>query len=189
MSAFYNFCPSKGLTARCFDQLSAKLTGTSIKVTAEEHNLGIFITLHKRNDGTYRLTNPAAHLGGLLRKALRVGVGDSCYIPCKETGLRTKIHPNPRRPGLPHLRAHPSQLERKDLFSPGSNPRPNEKEQILLLDLSSPVFLPKPRSLPPKEQQLPNESLRFWQSVTESIHVRQFSQATARKLEIEEGQR
>lgn len=43
--------------------------------------------------------------------------------------------------------------------------------------------------LPPAEQQLPNESLRFWSGVTEAILARQFSQATAIKQELEERQR
>lgn len=39
------------------------------------------------------------------------------------------------------------------------------------------------------EQQLPNESLRFWSGVTEAINARQFSRATALKQELEERQR
>jgi oxysterol-binding protein-related protein 9/10/11 len=89
VSAFYVDCPEKGVTARGFDQISAKFTGTSIKVTAGEHNLGIFITLHKRDDEQYQLTHPAAHLGGLLRGSLSVTVGDHCYVICPKTKLKT----------------------------------------------------------------------------------------------------
>jgi hypothetical protein len=92
VSAFYVDCPEKGISARGFDQLSAKFTGTSIKVTAGEHNLGIFITLHKRDDEQYQLTHPAAHLGGLLRGALSVSVGDQCYVTCPKTKLKTILH-------------------------------------------------------------------------------------------------
>jgi hypothetical protein len=67
VSAFYIDCPEKGITARGFDQLSAKFTGTSIRVIAGAHNLGIFITLEKRDNEEYQLTHPAAYLGGLLR--------------------------------------------------------------------------------------------------------------------------
>ena len=45
VSAFYIDCPEKGLHAKGFDQITAKFTGTSIKVMPGEHNLGIFITL------------------------------------------------------------------------------------------------------------------------------------------------
>ena len=92
VSAFYVDCPEKGITARGFDQLSAKFTGTSIKVTPGEHNLGIFITLAKRDNETYQLTHPAAHLGGLLRGSLSVTVGDQCYITCTKTKIKTILH-------------------------------------------------------------------------------------------------
>ena len=92
VSAFFIDCPEKGLTARGFDQLSAKFTGTSIKVTPGEHNLGIFITLAKRDNEQYQLTHPAAHLGGLLRGALSVTVGDQCYITCTKTKIKTILH-------------------------------------------------------------------------------------------------
>lgn len=92
VSAFYVECPAKGLSARGFDQLSAKFTGTSIKVTPGEHNLGIFITLHKRDDEQYQLTHPAAHLGGLLRGGLSVSVGDQCYTTCPKTRTKTILH-------------------------------------------------------------------------------------------------
>lgn len=39
------------------------------------------------------------------------------------------------------------------------------------------------------EKQLPNESLRFWQSVTDAIKNKQFGEANKLKQEIEERQR
>jgi hypothetical protein len=92
VSAFFVDCPEKGLNARGFDQLSAKFTGTSIKVTPGEHNLGIFINLAKRDNEQYQLTHPAAHLGGLLRGSLSVTVGDICYVTCAKTKIKTILH-------------------------------------------------------------------------------------------------
>lgn len=92
VSAFFVDCPEKGLTARGFDQISAKFTGTSIRVTPGEHNLGIFITLSKRDNEEYQLTHPAAHLGGLLRGSLSVTVGDLCFITCPQTKIKTILH-------------------------------------------------------------------------------------------------
>jgi hypothetical protein len=92
VSAFYVDCPEKGLTARGFDQISAKFTGTSVRVTPGEHNLGIFITIEKRNNEQYQLTHPAANLGGLLRGSLNVTVGDLCYITCPLTKIKTILH-------------------------------------------------------------------------------------------------
>lgn len=88
VSAFHISCPAKGLYARGFDQITAKFTGTSIKVMPGEHNLGIFITLERRGGETYQLTHPAAHVGGLLRGALSVSVGETAYITCPETGIK-----------------------------------------------------------------------------------------------------
>jgi oxysterol-binding protein-related protein 9/10/11 len=67
VSAFWVECPEKGIYARGYDQLSAKFTGTSIKVVPGNHNLGIYITLTKRDNELYQMTHPAAFLGGLLR--------------------------------------------------------------------------------------------------------------------------
>lgn len=92
MSAFYVDCPEKGISAKGFDQISAKFTGTSVKVTPGEHNLGIFITLEKRDNEEYQLTHPAAHLGGLLRGGLNVTVGDVCYVTCPKTRIKTILH-------------------------------------------------------------------------------------------------
>lgn len=67
VSAFWIDCPEKGIFARGYDQLSAKFTGTSIRVTAGAHNLGIYITLKERGNEEYQLTHPSAYLGGFLR--------------------------------------------------------------------------------------------------------------------------
>jgi len=66
VSAYYAECPEKAVSARGFDQLSAKFTGTSIRVIPGVHNEGIYVTLHNRNE-EYHLTHPAAYLGGFLR--------------------------------------------------------------------------------------------------------------------------
>lgn len=92
VSAFFVECPEKGISARGFDQLSAKFTGTSIKVTPGEHNLGIFVNVQKRDNEEYQLTHPAAHLGGLIRGALSVTVGDQCFVTCPKTRLKTILN-------------------------------------------------------------------------------------------------
>ena len=92
VSAFFVDCPEKGLTARGFDQLSAKFTGTSIRVTPGAHNLGIFITIQNRSNEEYQLTHPAAHLGGLLRGSLSVSVSDACFVTCPNTRIKVILH-------------------------------------------------------------------------------------------------
>lgn len=92
VSAFHVTCPERGITARGFDQITAKFTGTSIKVLPGEHNLGIFITLDKRDGEKYQLTHPAAHLGGLLRGSLSVSVSDTAYITCPKTKIKVILN-------------------------------------------------------------------------------------------------
>ncbi|KAM3069978.1 hypothetical protein ACMFMG_003985 [Clarireedia jacksonii] len=212
VSAFYIDCPEKGISARGFDQISAKFTGTSIKVTPGEHNLGIFITVERRNNEQYQLTHPAAHLGGLLRGSLNVTVGDQCYITCPQTKLKTILqyqeegwlgktqnkvegivfHYDPENDNKTRIK----EVSEKDVlvkvngnwkdklyFSLG----PKFDTQILLIDLAPLQVAPK--VIPPTEKQLPNESLKFWSGVTEAINSRQFSRATTIKQELEERQR
>jgi hypothetical protein len=61
------------------------------------------------------------------------------------------------------------------------------QEKILLIDLN-PLF-PIPKIIPPMEEQLPNESRKFWEGVTNAIVNKQYSLATTLKQEIEEKQR
>lgn len=92
VSAFFVDCPAKGVTARGFDQLSAKFTGTSIRVTPGAHNLGIFINLQNRDNEEYQLTHPIAHLGGLIRGSLSVTVADTCFITCPKNRLKVILN-------------------------------------------------------------------------------------------------
>lgn len=48
---------------------------------------------------------------------------------------------------------------------------------------------PEAKIIPPEDDQLPNESRKFWASVTDAIVNKQYQQATSAKQEIEERQR
>ena len=89
VSAFYVDCPVKGISARGFDQLSAKFTGTSIRVTPGNHNLGIFVNIEPRGNEEYQLTHPIAHLGGFIRGSLAITVADTCFVTCPKTKQKT----------------------------------------------------------------------------------------------------
>ncbi|KAI9879225.1 MAG: hypothetical protein M1830_009156 [Pleopsidium flavum] len=211
VSAFYVDCPAKGITARGFDQLSAKFTGTSIRVTPGAHNLGIFVTVHSRENEEYQLTHPAAQLGGLLRGSPSVTVADTCFVTCPQTRTkvilhyleegwlartqnkvlgviykydpdtdkRTRIKDVPEKDVLGTLEGC---WHRQVYFTLAGSTEPH-----LLVDLD-PLF-PIPKSVPPESEQLPNESRRFWHSVTEAILEKRFAQATKLKQELEERQR
>lgn len=92
VSAFWVDCPVKGISAYGFDQLSAKFTGTSVRVTPGAHNLGIFINLQHRDNEEYRLTHPAASLAGMLRGSLSITVADTCYVTCPKTRIKVILH-------------------------------------------------------------------------------------------------
>jgi hypothetical protein len=61
------------------------------------------------------------------------------------------------------------------------------EEQFTIIDIEPLNVAPK--VIPPKEQQLPNESLTLWGGVTEAIHAKQYGKATQVKVELEEAQR
>lgn len=216
VSAFYIDCPEKGISAKGFDQLSAKFTGTNIRVIAGAHNLGIFINLKNRDNEEYQLTHPAAYLGGLLRGALSVSVADSCYVTCAKTKIKvileyleegwlgrsqnkvlgvifrydpnndtkTKIKEVSDKDVLARVEGC---WQDKIYYTLGSQSFAKNSDKHLLLDLN-PLY-PVAKNIPPIEEQLPNESRKFWEGVTNAIVNKQYSLATTLKQEIEENQR
>ena len=75
----------------------------------------------------------------------------------------------------------------KVFYTLGPQPFKDATEKILLVDINPLTTIPK--IVPPIEEQLPNESRRFWKRVTEAIVNKQYSLATTLKQEIEEKQR
>jgi hypothetical protein len=92
VSAYHVECPARGISARGFDQLSAKFTGTALRVVPGNFNHGIFVTLHNRGNEEYQLTHPDANLGGLLRGSLSISVADTCFVTCPKTRLKVILH-------------------------------------------------------------------------------------------------
>jgi len=64
--------------------------------------------------------------------------------------------------------------------------RPND-EYTTLIDLSTLHIIPK--SVRPLERQLPFESRKLWESVTDKLLKKEFSEATRAKIAIEQKQR
>ncbi|GJJ10614.1 hypothetical protein Clacol_004841 [Clathrus columnatus] len=82
ISSWYATCPAKNMTASGVDQISAKVSGTSIRVGPGARNKGIFI---KINGGPgagerYKITHPAAYVNGILRGSPYATVSDSSII-------------------------------------------------------------------------------------------------------------
>ncbi|KAI1088865.1 hypothetical protein F5B19DRAFT_505201 [Rostrohypoxylon terebratum] len=218
VSAFYVSCPEKGLHARGFDQISAKFTGTAIKVSPGEHNLGIFITLERRDNETYQLKHPAAHLGGILRGALSVSVGDSAYVTCPQTKLKAILHYiedgwlgraqnkvegvifkyDPEKDDKIRIKDVPDSdvvarlggvWKEKVVFTLGPKPLESHPADKQITIIDLNPLAVAPKSVPPKEKQAENESLTLWDGVTQAILSKQFSKATNVKVELEEKQR
>jgi hypothetical protein len=218
VSAFHVSCPEKGVTARGFDQITAKFTGTSVKVLPGEHNMGIFITLEKRDGETYQLTHPAAHLGGILRGALSVSVSEMAYITCPETKIKCILHYveegwlgrstnkvdgvifryDPENDNKSRVQDVPDEdvlarlsgpWKERVFFTLGPKPVKSVPVDEQYVILDTGPLNVAPKILPPEDKQLPNESLKLWSGVTNNIHAKQYSQATTVKIEIEEAQR
>ncbi|KAH8668854.1 oxysterol-binding family protein [Xylariales sp. PMI_506] len=218
VSAFYVSCPERGLYARGFDQISAKFTGTTIKVSPGEHNFGIFITLEKRDNETYQLTHPAAHLGGLLRGALSVSVGEAAFVTCPQTKLKcilqyiedgwigraqNKVEGvifryDPENDDKTRIRDVPDQdvlvrlggsWKERIVFTLGPKPVDSHPPENQTVIIDLSPLTVAPKVLPPKELQAENESLQMWDGVTQAILSKQFSKATNVKVELEESQR
>jgi hypothetical protein len=219
ISAFVYECPEKGVTAVGYDQISAKFTGTSVKVSAGQFNKGIFITLQNRNNEEYHLTHPAAYLGGFLRGNLSITVSDTCFITCAQTGLKTILHyleegyfgkTQNRVEGViykPTDIAADNITKLKDVpkdqivariegswteklyYSLGATESKKVSASDKLVLIDIIPLFPVPKKCPPPDAQLPNESRAFWNGVTESILAKQYNQATTRKTELEERQR
>ncbi|KAL3951896.1 hypothetical protein ACCO45_013613 [Purpureocillium lilacinum] len=218
VSAFHVTCPEKGITARGFDQITAKFTGTSVKVLPGEHNMGIFITLDKRDGETYQLTHPAAHLGGLLRGSLSVSVSEMAYFTCPQTKIKAILHYveegwlgrttnkidgvifryDPENDNKSRVQDVPEEDVLARLSGPWRErvvftlgPRPVKTvpaEEQYTIIDIGPLSV-APKIVPPEDQQRPNESLTLWGGVTRAIHAKQFSKATELKVELEEKQR
>ncbi|KAK5114707.1 hypothetical protein LTR62_002281 [Meristemomyces frigidus] len=218
VSAYYVDCPEKGVSARGYDQLSAKFTGTSIKVTPGEYNQGIYINIERRGE-EYKLTHPAAFLGGFIRGNLSVTVADTCFVSCPQTGIKVILHyleegyfgktqnkvegiiyrcADVTTDRVTRLKDVPDKdiLGRIDgmwtdkvYFSPGSTDFKKTSEKDRILLVDVNLLRPVPKFCPPLTEQLPNESRLYWNEVTESINAKQFTLATNKKTEIEERQR
>jgi hypothetical protein len=90
ISSFFVECKDSGVQLCGVDQLSAKFTGTSIRVYPGEANKGIFVKLTEDAlagpqlaGEEYQITHPTASLNGLLRGALWVAICDTLFITCR----------------------------------------------------------------------------------------------------------
>ncbi|TFK49294.1 hypothetical protein OE88DRAFT_1809617 [Heliocybe sulcata] len=84
ISAYHAACPSRNLEMTGIDQISAKVSGTTVRVGPGSFNKGIFIRITGgAGEGEmYQVTHPVAQVNGILRGNFYVTVGDSTIITC-----------------------------------------------------------------------------------------------------------
>lgn len=88
ISAYYAACPARGVALMGIDQISARVSGTGVRVAPGQKNKGIFVQL-KSGPGSgeqYQITHPTAMVQGLLRGNFYVTVTESTIITCAGIG-------------------------------------------------------------------------------------------------------
>ena len=84
VSAYYVSCPQRHIKLSGIDQISAKVSGTTVKVFSGHLNQGIFLNMTGGfGEGErYHITHPAASVNGLFRGYFYITVGGSTIITC-----------------------------------------------------------------------------------------------------------
>jgi oxysterol-binding protein-related protein 9/10/11 len=217
VSAYYMECPERGIIGYGYDQLSAKFTGTAVRVIPGNFNQGIFVKLTER-DEEYQLTHPAANLSGLLKGSLYISVADTCTIYCRKTKIKVILtyaeegwlgraqnkvfavvfRYDPDNDKYTRIKDVPEKdvLARvegswqEQIFYWLAGDKKAEKDpsaRQLLMDVSP--LMPVPKICPPPEEQLVNESRLFWKDLTAAIQEKRFGDANRVKQAIEQAQR
>lgn len=85
VSAYFATCPSRSVEMSGIDQISAKVSGTTLRVSPGQYNQGIFIKLTggPGEGERYHITHPVASVNGILRGSFYVTVGESTIITCE----------------------------------------------------------------------------------------------------------
>ncbi|KAG8216371.1 hypothetical protein J3R82DRAFT_6452 [Butyriboletus roseoflavus] len=84
ISAYYAVCPARSIEMRGIDQISAKISGTTLRVMPGSHNEGIYININggPGEGEQYHITHPIASVNGILRGSFYITVADSTIITC-----------------------------------------------------------------------------------------------------------
>ncbi|WWC86563.1 uncharacterized protein L201_001440 [Kwoniella dendrophila CBS 6074] len=86
ISAYYYTCPEKGIEGYGMDQISAKVSGMSVKVGPGSSNQGIFIRIARDGAGKgeeYQITHPSASVNGILKGSYYGTISDQIQITCR----------------------------------------------------------------------------------------------------------
>ena len=87
VSAYYASCPTRRVAMCGIDQISAKVSGTTVRVAPGSCNKGIFLSLENRTSSAgererYHINHPPAHVNGILRGSFYITVSESTIVTC-----------------------------------------------------------------------------------------------------------
>ncbi|KAF8605654.1 hypothetical protein BDV93DRAFT_438431 [Ceratobasidium sp. AG-I] len=219
ISSFYITAPERGIEACGVDQISAKVAGTTVRVTPGASNKGIFIKLTKGagNGEVYRITHPAANVNGVLRGQFYATMSDNTVITCDRPGkdsLRTVIEYkeeswlgkaqflvegvihsyNPAEPDECASWTKVRQVPASRVVATFEGTwrgavHWKRADDISRLLIDLSNLAILPKHVRPVESQLPNESHRLWEHVTKNLLSKNYNEATRVKQTIEQKQR
>ncbi|KAL4073682.1 hypothetical protein J3A83DRAFT_4504961 [Scleroderma citrinum] len=94
VSAYFASCPARSIELKGVDQISAKVSGTTLRVAPGSFNKGIFIDITggPGEGERYHITHPVASVNGILRGSFYITVADTTIITCtgSENGQRLR---------------------------------------------------------------------------------------------------
>ncbi|KAF9486277.1 hypothetical protein BDN70DRAFT_794567 [Pholiota conissans] len=237
VSAYFASCPSRSLNMSGIDQISAKVSGTTLRVSPGQFNQGIFINITggPGEGERYHITHPIASVNGILRGSFYVTVGESTIITCeggkpghkfrtiieyKEESWLGRAHflvegiihtvfdsdanhcaewtkvkhvPKDRVVAVfdgtwrGHMRWKRVGTGIREASYSKADFGASDGEWMTLIDLS--VLGVMPKTVRPLEKQHPRESRKLWETVTDNLTKKEFSEATKEKVNIEQRQR
>ncbi|KAK7046900.1 hypothetical protein R3P38DRAFT_2876652 [Favolaschia claudopus] len=93
VSAFYASCPTRDLEMYGIDQISARVSGTTLRVSPGGYNKGIYVNITggPGEGEQYNITHPIAFVNGLLRGSFYVTISDSTIISCTSTAGKQRF--------------------------------------------------------------------------------------------------
>ncbi|KAG6831072.1 hypothetical protein H0H92_012995 [Tricholoma furcatifolium] len=85
VSAFFASCPERHIELTGIDQISAKVSGTAVRVSPGELNKGLFLNINggPGEGERYRISHPLASINGILRGSFYVTIDNSTIITCE----------------------------------------------------------------------------------------------------------
>ncbi|KAF9815795.1 hypothetical protein IEO21_04379 [Rhodonia placenta] len=84
VSAYYAKCASRHVELAGIDQISAKVSGTTLRIVPGSYNQGLFVKLTGGPGAgeTYHITHPIGSVNGMFRGSFYITMGEATIIEC-----------------------------------------------------------------------------------------------------------